>query len=342
MSNRDKVAFAVFSIWITSGLYLDGWSHNVHKPETFFTPYHGLLYSGFLAAVLWGVYEARRQTDTPAPNDKLAMLGGVLFAVGGAADLVWHTVFGIEKDVAALLSPTHLTLMTGGILAASAPLRAARAGTAQDDRSLRHFLPVVLGLAVVAAVVAFFLQFASAFRLDVLPAKSQEMAQVYSVLAVLLTNAVLLGAAFYLRRFWTPPRGAFTLLFGLVAFAQTGLGSFSHIALVVPALIGGAVADRLADRPWLFGAAVPLALWGSWLAVFAALWGLHWEPEIWGGVLFFTALTGVGLAALTAPAASQASLVAERLEYLDLGRAQGGQARGGDHDGQRQGAGHRH
>lgn len=34
--------------------------------------------------------------------------------------MMWHQVFGIEVDTAALLSPTHLLLMTGGLLMATA------------------------------------------------------------------------------------------------------------------------------------------------------------------------------------------------------------------------------
>lgn len=38
----------------------------------------------------------------------LGLLGVIIFALGGLGDMWWHTVFGIERDVATLLSPTHL------------------------------------------------------------------------------------------------------------------------------------------------------------------------------------------------------------------------------------------
>lgn len=348
MRKRDKAAFAVFSVWMTAGLFLDGWSHNAHKPETFFTPYHGLLYSGFAAAVLWGIRESQRsQQPQPPAGGGLALVGAVLFGIGGIGDFVWHSLFGIEKNVAALLSPTHLTLMTGGLLAASTPLRAAKATRHRHpaDRTFGDFFTVVLSLAVVTALVAFFLQFASGFRLEELPARSTELARMYAVVAILVTNALLLGAAFYLLRWWTPPTGTFTFLFGIVALAQSGLDGFRGWPLVVAALIGGAAADALwatkHRNRWLFGAVVPAALWGSWLVVFAAGWGLHWDPEFSGGVLFFAVLTGLGLAALTAED-DAALLVPQGLEDLDLGGAQGGQGGGGDHDDRRQGAGRQH
>src|SRR5262249_51465463 len=51
----------------------------------------------------------------------LALAGGVLFFVGGGADLLWHTVFGIEFGIDALLSPPHLWLFVAGALLLSGP-----------------------------------------------------------------------------------------------------------------------------------------------------------------------------------------------------------------------------
>jgi hypothetical protein len=53
---RFDWAVTAFGAWLTGGLYLDGWAH-IHNPalETFFTPWHGVLYSGYLMmAILLG------------------------------------------------------------------------------------------------------------------------------------------------------------------------------------------------------------------------------------------------------------------------------------------------
>lgn len=39
-----------------------------------------------------------------------ALLGVGIFAIGGVFDLVWHTLFGVEANIQALLSPSHLLL----------------------------------------------------------------------------------------------------------------------------------------------------------------------------------------------------------------------------------------
>src|SRR4051794_28634008 len=41
---------AGLSIWWMGGLFIDGWAHsNIPQLETFFTPWHAIFYSGFLA-----------------------------------------------------------------------------------------------------------------------------------------------------------------------------------------------------------------------------------------------------------------------------------------------------
>ena len=58
---------------------------------------------------------------------RLALAGGVLFLAGVARTLVWHSVFGIEFGIDALLSPSHLWLFVAGALMLSGPVRAALA-----------------------------------------------------------------------------------------------------------------------------------------------------------------------------------------------------------------------
>jgi hypothetical protein len=45
----------VLALWLLGGVFIDGWAHiNVAgTKETFFTPWHGVLYSWFAATALW-------------------------------------------------------------------------------------------------------------------------------------------------------------------------------------------------------------------------------------------------------------------------------------------------
>ena len=53
--------------WLLVGVMVDGWAHNnLEALETFFTPWHALFYSGFVATAGWVL------SPRPAP----ASLGG--------------------------------------------------------------------------------------------------------------------------------------------------------------------------------------------------------------------------------------------------------------------------
>ena len=91
-------------------------SHQLGEPETFFTPPHGVLYSGvgigLIASILAGVFILRNKKS---PNQsylfglKLIIIGTVFQLIAGPGDYYWHELFGTDG----LLSPTHLTLITG-------------------------------------------------------------------------------------------------------------------------------------------------------------------------------------------------------------------------------------
>lgn len=39
--------------WLVLGIFIDGYAHNHGVVETFFTPWHAILYSGFLVCAAW-------------------------------------------------------------------------------------------------------------------------------------------------------------------------------------------------------------------------------------------------------------------------------------------------
>lgn len=307
-ARSDEIAGAVFTLWIVTGLFVDGWAHNVDKPEDFFTPWHFILYSGFVASVLWfsAVGVRRRAAGTATPPPRLILAGYGLFALGGVADGVWHQVFGVEVDIEALLSPTHLLLMTGGLLLTTDAIRSM---IARGERAptLTRFLPAIGGLTATVAVLAFFTQFASAFRVfdhDIFGGFATEQMQVVGLTAVLLTNALLIGALTWTARRWETPRGTFTLVFGGVALFMSIESGFDQIWLAGAAVAGGLAADMMLSRGASLRATlvvVPAVLWTCWFAIYHAVWGLGWSAELWTGTVFFAILTGVGLSLLARP-----------------------------------------
>lgn len=167
-SVRMDWILTILSVWLVGGFYIDLWAHNHDRvDDTFFTPWHAIMYTGAAAfgVVLVGAAMLGRPRSVPlretlAPPYRLAFAGFVLFVVAGLLDLAWHAVFGFEVDVEALLSPTHLLLATGGLLMVGGPLRAAGARLLEGvHRSWRTAGPVAIPMAMAVAILVAFTQY---------------------------------------------------------------------------------------------------------------------------------------------------------------------------------------
>ena len=323
LSIRDQALGVIFSLWMVVGLFLDGWAHDNNKPETFFTPWHAVLYSGFAAASGYALHMAWRSRDgapilrTLPQGHGLTLIALGLFGVGAAGDLVWHEIFGIEVGVEALLSPTHLLLLTSGIIALSAPLRAAwGAPSTAATATLRGFLAPVLSLALLTALVGFFLLYLSPFvndaagqgfhRIAEVPhdhpsTDPQELSQLLGIASVFMTTLLLAVPTHLLLRRWDPPPGSFTLLYTVVVTLFVGLDEFRQPLVIVAGIAGGLAADFVSPRlAAMAGAAGAAALWITYFAIYEmAEGGVAWAAELWTGTVFLAALIagGVGLIA---------------------------------------------
>ena len=156
----------ILSLWLVSGLHLDAWAHHQFEVETYFNTWHAVLYSGFAAiaialvgSVLWNYRQTPVWQAAVPAGYQLALLGIALFMVGGIGDMVWHLLFGIEDNLEALLSPTHLLLGLGGGLIVTAPLRAAWHQT-KTAPTLTSLLPALISSALTLALFSFFTAYA--------------------------------------------------------------------------------------------------------------------------------------------------------------------------------------
>jgi hypothetical protein len=101
------------------GTSWDVTAHLLQQPETFFTPSHALLYTGIGLCIISAIiglnlwYRNKEiQILSFAFSIKLLILGSILSLVAGPSDFLWHSIFGVDG----LLSPTHLTLITGMLI----------------------------------------------------------------------------------------------------------------------------------------------------------------------------------------------------------------------------------
>jgi hypothetical protein len=136
--------------------------------NTFFTPWHAVLYAGLAVSALFltGTLILNRRKgyawrEALPAGYGYSLLGGIVFGVGGVLDMIWHILLGFEVNVEALLSPTHIMLALGGVLIVTGPLRAAwlRFPKAQATRK-SFLLPAVLSVAYLLSVFGFFTEYA--------------------------------------------------------------------------------------------------------------------------------------------------------------------------------------
>lgn len=186
---------AILAVLLMGGLYLDGWAHSHGRVDnTFFTPWHALLYSIFaVSALILVVTNGRNYGKGYAWRRSLpqgyglSLLGTLIFAFGGVFDLIWHSLFGFEVNLETLLSPSHLILATGGVLIMTGPMRYTwrrASGTDNVQKSgWRHLGPLVLSMLAAFATLTFFTQFNHPLgRVDAVKSTaSQPVSTIYSM-----------------------------------------------------------------------------------------------------------------------------------------------------------------
>jgi len=335
LSARDQVTGVLVGLWMVVGLFLDGWAHDNNEPESFFTPWHGVLYSGFLAATLVALVVARRHrrpgcglVDTLPRGHGLTLVGLAVFAVGAIGDLLWHETLGVEVGVEALLSPTHLLLLMAGLVALSAPLRAAWQDSGRDPSDLREFWPVVVSLSLLIALAGFFLVYLSPFvndaagaRFDRVPGVAHdhpssevgELQQLLGVASIVVTTVILVVPVQLLLRRWNPPRGSLTTLVGLVVFLFVGLDEFSQPGLILAGIAAGAAGDLTVARqqPRLAGVSVTLVMWLGYFALYQlTVDSVAWSAELWSGTVLLAGLVAAATSLATSGTAPSLAMTA--------------------------------
>lgn len=323
LSRREDLLTVAFSAWLILGLFVDGWAHNNEKPESFFTPWHGLFYSGFTATALWMWSRYQRHGRIPE-GYRLGFVGLMLFAAGGLGDMAWHLAFGVEVGLEALLSPTHLVLFVSGVLVVSSPLRAQWAQADDESPSMSRLLPALLSTTTVTATLAFFFMHFSPFLTDAITGEPYrrlgqngrrglagwlaDELQLEGFAAILITTVILIGPTLLLLRRWRLPAGSLTLLFTVVVVLDSALLGFEMVETVVAGVVAGVAADLLAQalQPRgspvsvlrVVGFAVPVILWLTYFAVLAIFYSVGWSVELWSGITVMSGLAGLGLAVL--------------------------------------------
>lgn len=305
-------AVALFSVWLVGGIHLDAWAHHKFPIETFFTPWHGVLYSGFLAlaALLVGTAFYRRQAGQPFPSAlpsgyEHSLVGVALFLLGGIFDMLWHILFGIENNLEALISPSHLLLALGGALMITGPLRSMWRRT--QTKPGFFLLPALISVSLLLSIFAFFTAYANPLSEAVLargtrPTLEAEAnaSQALGMAGILLQSGLMMGVLLLLVRRWQVPFGGMTLLLTLSVFF--GVSVHEDYVLLPFAIFSGLVFDMLV---WLlnptqhqnggfrlFAFLAPVMFYTFYFAALSMNDGLWWSIHMWSGAIVLAGVVG--------------------------------------------------
>jgi len=311
---RFDAIFVVLSAWLLGGLAIDGWAHTHGKVDTsFFTPWHAIFYSGFMAVSLFLFINQWRNISKGFPlrralpaGYELSLLGAGIFAAGGVGDMIWHTLFGIESELAeTLLSPTHLLLAIGMTLITSGPLRTAwfRAGR---DASWRTLAPALFSATFVWCILSFFTAFAHPFT-EIYAIASPWSSNAYltqnsGVASIILQSVILSGIILLVVRRWTLPFGALTLMMTLTSLMMCVFQDY--FSLVPGVFVAGLAADILllrlkpsadkALRFYIFAFLVPLIFYSLYFVSAQLTQGrIGWSIHLWVGSAFVAGVAGL-------------------------------------------------
>lgn len=313
---------AILTVWLIGGIHVDGWAHQ-HVPglETFFTPWHALFYSGvvtiagFLTAALVGNHlRGYAWTRALPAGYGLSMIGVIVFLLGGLGDMLWHTLLGIEVSVEALLSPSHLTLATGGLLITAGPFRAAWVRFRSQGLSFFTLLPMLISVSMLLSIFTFFTQYGSLFasswpgrNKEVFTRQLMEFNVSIGLIGLLFQSVLLMGLTLLLVRRWALPFGSLTFLYtvniGLLTYMRDRQLSTGIWPLIGVALVTGLAADlfirrfrpsvahRAAFR--VFAAGVPALLYALYFLALQLSGGVWWTTAVWTGAIFLAAAAGL-------------------------------------------------
>ncbi len=306
------------SLWLVLGVSLDAWAHGHIRLESFWTPWHGVLYSGLLATglVLPGAMLINRLKGMPwretiPAGYEISVLGIIGAFIGGVGDMTWHLLLGIEQNLDAAFSPTHIALMLFFGFVIVGPFHALYVSNARTSQILLLLSCILLLLywQIISSEASPY----TTFWLVNTP-KTDGTGQTLAVASYVLQGGFLAGLTMYLLRRW---KLFFGFFFIALMVSAAPLAAMENNLIIIPI---GAVAGLLIDcayrliRPStesverfrLFIASVP----GIWLLTYTiivwAVYGTVWSTHLLVGSIVIACIISWLLSGLMFPPAVQA------------------------------------
>jgi hypothetical protein len=281
--------------------------------DTFFTPWHLMFYGAFgILALFLGINQINNvnrghRFSKALPKGYLQSLIGVaVFALSGAGDMVWHTLFGIEGGTEALMSPSHIGLAVGMILVFSGAVTSV--WSRGQQRGWRALGPMLVSTAMIVTLALFFTSYANPTVTPhiLLGGRIRDMIQDFGVTSILFTTAIFSGITIPLLRYWPLPFGTYTLIFGLSTALLTVLNDF--FLLIPGAILVGILVDILVQRfrpsqgaAWrllVVAFLAPVLYYAQYFITISMVERIPWSIHVWSGSIFIAGVVGMSMALL--------------------------------------------
>jgi hypothetical protein len=292
-TRREDLIGMAIAFWPITALFFDGRNHNNKTgQESFFSLAHIVLYTGMsVFAVYLGLVLAKYQARAGARPLRgmvdlkaipvgygVSLIGLCLLGIAGPWDLLWHSLYGFEINVEAIVSPPHLALFFGGLLVSSTGIRSmwAKRDLAPDFRT---FLPALMSGILFTGILTFITMYTSALMTNVGPTSAfvddvkQNFHDVISnqtvglteglrgygdnlfpyhyytvshaLASMVITTLVLLGPTLLMLRRWRVPFPAFTVMYLAIGLLNCVMTQYRDAWLLIPLVIAGLTVDLL-------------------------------------------------------------------------------------------------
>ncbi len=229
-------------------------THLLGAPEIFFSPPHTVLYSGVgigvIAAVLASVtlFKNRELRNSPLSlGMKLIIIGSIIQIFAGPSDYTWHEMFGTDG----LLSPTHLTLITG-ILIQSVGIVLGL------TRLIPYNCKIVKPVTVVSFSALWFIVIAFAFQFSLPISKGETInlnpdpyvgAIILGLTIPFFCTLIFWGAAKSMKKFgWASSVMGLLLIFNITANVIPAEALWNYMPWFVIAMITAIVVDAIISK----------------------------------------------------------------------------------------------
>lgn len=309
----DWVAI-ILGLWMIGGAHLDAWIHHQFRIKTFFTPWHVLSYSGYMAWTVFLLGTFIRNWSRGASWRKampagygLCLIGTAIFIAGALGDVFRHTLFDIEFGIETLFTPTHFLMMLGSILMITGPLRAGWGRQVDAGKKWISMMPTLLSLALLLAELSFFASYSRPLSDIILTAGNHPFTDIWGfdnlgvgINVILIQSAIMMAIILLTVRRWRLPVGGLTIIF-TIAYGLTV--SIHETFFLLPfEILAGLIAEVL--YWWLnpssrrsitfrwFAFGVPVVFYAVYFLALVFSDGAWRTFHVWAGAILLSGITG--------------------------------------------------